>query len=146
MPTRSIISLLGLLCAPACALQLATPARSPLATSRTAVPSMGLFDGLKGAFANDDTLGKRENAGLSKEKDKRTVTWVSPKGQQKKALAIGGQRMKDIARASGIPVVYDCQEGTCKTCEATVNGQRMKLCVGKMPDKDVTVKYNIRYK
>eukprot|EP00966_Prymnesium_polylepis_P270686 6253432-Prymnesium_polylepis.1 len=45
---------------------------------------MGLFDGLKGAFANDDTLGKRENAGLSKEKDKRTVTWVSPKGQQKK--------------------------------------------------------------
>ena len=137
---------------------------------------MGLFDGLKSAFANDDTLGERENAGLSKVKDKRTVTWVSPKGQQKKvrpdpveccwsalrplhdtaecsplsrlhclrclylyllclccqALAIGGQRMKDIARASGIPIVYDCQEGSCKTCEATVNGQRMKLCVGKM--------------
>ena len=44
---------------------------------------MGLFDGFAKAFANDDTLGARENAGLSKEAQKRTVTWIGPKGQKK---------------------------------------------------------------
>lgn len=80
-----------------------------------ATPTMGLFDGLAKAFENDSTLGERENAGLSKEKQKRTVTWVGPKGQQKKATVVPGQKLKDIARSCGIPIRYDCQEGTCKT-------------------------------
>jgi len=96
------------------------------------------------AFANDDSLGARQNAGLSKEKTKRTVTWVGPKGQKKTALCIPGQSLRDIARGSGIPIVYDCQEGTCKTCEAMVGGGRAKICVARMPNKDVTIKYNIR--
>ena len=77
---------------------------------------------------------------------KRTVTWVGPQGQKKQALAVSGQQMKDIARASGIPIRYDCQEGTCKTCEAQLSpGGRTKLCVARMPNKDVTIKYNIRF-
>lgn len=133
----------------------------------------------------------RQNAGLSKEKTKRTVTWVGPKGQKKTALCVPGQSLRDIARGSGIPIVYDCQEGTCKTCEAMVGGGRAKIwcacvcartshstsplqslsthaqqstgcaplgalipgpsaafvharSVAKMPNKDVTIKYNIR--
>ena len=105
---------------------------------------MGLFDGLAKAFENDSTLGDRENAGLSKVKDKRTVTWVGPKGQKKTATVVSGQRLKDIARGSGIPIRYDCNEGTCKTCEAMVGGSRTKICVARMPNKDVTIKYNIR--
>jgi ferredoxin len=113
------------------------------AERRTAV-RMGMFDGLKGAFANDDTLGKRENAGLSKEKTKRTVTWVGPKGEKKVAQALAGQKLRDVARSCNIPIKYDCNEGTCKTCEAQVGSGRAKICVTKMPDKDVTIKYNIR--
>ena len=106
---------------------------------------MGLFDGLAKAFENDDSLGTRENAGLSKEKAKRTVTWVGPKGQKKQALAISGQRLREVARASGIPVKYDCQEGTCKTCEAQLSpGGRTKICVARMPNKDVNIKWGIR--
>jgi len=116
----------------------------PSVQSRSCTSSMGLFDGFAKAFANDDSLGARQNAGLSKEKTKRTVTWVGPKGQKKTALCIPGQSLRDIARGSGIPIVYDCQEGTCKTCEAMVGGGRAKICVARMPNKDVTIKYNIR--
>ena len=111
---------------------------------RTSAVSCGLFDGLSAAFANDDTLGARQNAGLSKEKEKRTVTWVGPKGNKKQAQAISGQKLRDVARGSGVPIVYDCNEGTCKTCEAMVDGRRTKICVGRMPNKDCTIKYNIR--
>ncbi|KAL1520089.1 hypothetical protein AB1Y20_023564 [Prymnesium parvum] len=115
-----------------------------LNTGRTSVPAMGLFDALSSAFANDETLGARENAGLSKDVTKRTVTWVAPGGQTKLSTVVAGQRFRDIARSSGIPIKYDCQEGTCKTCEAMVGNSRAKLCVARMPNKDVTVKYNIR--
>ena len=135
--------------------------------------TMGLFDGLKSAFENDDTLGDRPNAGLSKEATKRTVTWVGPKGEKKTATAIPGQKLRDIARSCRIPIKYDCNEGTCKTCEAMVGNSRAKIwcarvtvaailphiaqpacgliaslrcvhSVTKMPNKDVTIKYNIR--
>ena len=119
------------------------PASGTLAW-RANAPQMGLFDGLKGAFANDETLGARKSAGLSKETTKRTVTWVGPKGQKKTATVVPGQSLRDIARGCGIPIKYDCQEGTCKTCEAQVGNGRAKICVTKMPNKDVTIKYNIR--
>ena len=51
----------------------------------------------------------------------RTLNYVS------QAQVIPGQRLRDIARGSGIPIVYDCQEGTCKTCEAMINNQRAKI-------------------
>ena len=96
---------------------------------------MGLFDGFAKAFANDDTLGERGSAGLSKEAKKVTVTWVGPKGQKKTATCVPGQKLRDVARASGIPIVYDCNEGTCKTCEAKVGNGRAKICVTKTPNK-----------
>lgn len=113
-------------------------------TSRASPAMMGLFDGLGKAFANDDTLGDRQEAGLSKKAQTKTVTWVGPKGQKKTSTAIPGQRLREIARATGIPIRYDCSEGTCKTCEAMVGNGRAKICVAKMPNKDVTIKYNIR--
>lgn len=111
--------------------------------ARTSTVSCGLFDGFAKAFENDDSLGKAKNAGLSKEKEKRTVTWIGPKGEKKTAQAISGQKLREVAR--GIPIRYDCNEGTCKTCEAMVNGKRTKICVGRMPDKDSTIKYNLRF-
>lgn len=82
------------------------------------------------------------------------MTWVGPKGQKKtvrsryflacmllhgclahgqlcsaalQATCVAGQSLRDIARGSGIPIVYDCQEGTCKTCEAKVGNGRAKI-------------------
>jgi len=105
---------------------------------------MGMFDGFKAAFANDDSLGDRGNAGLSKEKTKRTITWVGPRGQKKTSTVIAGQQLKDIARSSGIPIKYDCQEGTCKTCEAKMGNGKVKLCVTKALDRDITIQYGLR--
>lgn len=110
-------------------------------SQRSAQLQMGLFDGLSKAFANDDTLGERSNAGLSKEQNKRTVTWKGPKGQTKKSTVVPGQSLKDIARGTGVPIKYDCQEGTCKTCEAKIGMQKVKICVAKMPNKDITIQY-----
>ena len=106
---------------------------------RSPAPAMGLFDGFASAFANDDSLGDREDAGLSKAKQKLTVTWVGPRGQKKTSTVVAGQKLRDIARGSGVPIVYDCSEGTCKTCEAQVGNGRAKICVAKMPNKDVTI-------
>ena len=41
-----------------------TPAPQPSATCHINV-AMGMFDGLAGAFANDDSLGAQKSAGLS---------------------------------------------------------------------------------
>jgi ferredoxin len=107
---------------------------------------MGLFDNLKSAFANDDTLTARGNAGLSKEATKRTITWIGPTGKEKKSVVVAGQRLKDIARGAGIPIKYDCNEGTCKTCEAQMGNGRVKICIAKAVDKDITIKYGLRQK
>lgn len=48
------------------------------------------------------------------------------------------------ACSCSLAVKYDCSEGTCKTCEAMVGNGRAKICVAKVPNKDVTIKYNIR--
>jgi hypothetical protein len=72
------------------------PAPQPSATSHVNV-AMNWF---AGAFANDDSLGARENAGLSKEKAKKTITWVGPNGQSKKSVVVPGQKLRDVARVS----------------------------------------------
>ena len=120
-----------------------TPAHPPrlhsarLAPSR-ACPSMNWF---ANAFANDDTLGARDNAGLTKEKTKRTITWKSSSGKTKQSTVVPGQKLRDVARAAGIPIKYSCNEGTCKTCQVKMGGGMVKVCVGKVPDKDVTIVY-----
>ncbi len=100
--------------------------------AKPATVTMGMFDGFSKAFDNDKSLGARKSAGLSKEKGKRTVTWIGPNGQKKQATVVPGQALKNIARGCGIPIRYDCQEGTCKTCEAMVGGGRAKICVARM--------------
>ena len=90
-----------------------------------------IFESFKKAFENDDSLGTRSNAGLSKQKQTRTITWVGPNKQKKTSVVIPGQSLRDIARASGVPIKYDCENGKCKTCEAKVGNGRAKICVSK---------------
>ena len=68
-----------------------------------------------------------------------------PQRSEEGGAVRAGQKLRDVARGSGIPIRYDCNEGTCKTCEAMVGGGRAKICVARMPNKDVTIKYNMRF-
>ena len=81
---------------------LIVPAAAPPRTvARAPTPTMNIF---KNAFANDAAYSKKENAGLSKQAAQKTITWIGPKGQKKTATVVPGQRLKDVARACGIPI------------------------------------------
>ena len=51
----------------------------------------------------------------------------------KKAVAIPGQRLKDVVRAARAPVRFNCEDGKCGTCESKVNGRITRVCVAKVP-------------
>jgi ferredoxin len=112
---------------------------------------MGFMDALNSAFANDDTLGEQQAAGLKKRKKTKTVTWRGPKPanpfeQQKITTSevISGQRLMDVARDAGIPVRYSCMNGSCGICNVKVDGQTVPMCMTKAPDADVTIDYTVK--
>ena len=96
------------------------------ASSTTA---LHLFGGLKGAFGNDDSLGKQENAGIKggpKFNDKVTFN--------KKAIkAIPGQKVSRVAAAARVKITYSCKKGDCGTCEMMMNGRVVKACQATIP-------------
>lgn len=102
---------------------------------------MGMFDGLAAAFANDDSLSKQATATQTL----RTITWRDPEGKIVTSQALPGQKLKDIAREDGIaPIKYNCNEGTCKSCDMLCNGDRIPVCVARMPDWDVEVAWGLK--
>lgn len=120
-------------------------------SQRAALPTMGFFDALSSAFENDDTLGKREEAGLKKKAKAITITFKGPKPEGVEALfgeqpitetqAIPGQKLRDVARRADIPIKYSCNEGSCRVCRVSVDGQEVLACTAKVPKNDVTVAY-----
>lgn len=103
------------------------PARRPDST----VLRMGFMDGFKKAFENDPAYaGKASSPGLSSTKAKVDVTICG-----KKTQAIPGQRMKDLVRASRAPIKFNCENGQCGTCEALVNGRKVRVCMYSVPSK-----------
>jgi|EP01083_Nonionella_stella_P242349 ferredoxin len=102
--------------------RLASPSLSTSSTSSTQLHFFG--DALKGAFSNDDDLGKVQNAGLKngpKENDK-----VSING--KKVKAIVGQKVSIVAAQSRVKISYNCKAGDCGTCNVKMNGRTVKAC------------------
>jgi len=102
---------------------------------------MGFFDGIKANFGNDDSLGSRQNAGLSRPADTRTITWVGPGGTKVSEGVTAGQSLQDIARRARVPIKYSCKDGWCKTCEVEINGRRVSACQAGAPNSDVTIKW-----
>ena len=114
---------------------LAPAIRQPVVVSRYASPRMGLFDGLASSFANDDTLGDREEAGLSRQAKQTTITWRGPKPtgfmqqqQITQTTAVEGQSLAAIARSAGVPVEFACMTGSCGICDVVIDGKRMPAC------------------
>ena len=101
------------------------PNQGPISTKTT----LHLFGGLKGAFTNDDSLGKREDAGIkggAKFNNQVTVNRSPIK-------AVPGQKVSQVAAAARVKITYSCKKGDCGTCEVMMNGRIIKACQATIP-------------
>ena len=99
-----------------------SPRTSP---ARQVDTSLGIFGGLKGAFANDDSLGQRKNEGLAggpKYNENVTVNGTPVKG------AVVGQKLTVVASRVRVKIPVNCQKGDCGTCIVNMNGKKVKAC------------------
>jgi ferredoxin len=87
------------------------------------ITELNLFGGLKGAFANDEGLGKPQNAGLKNGptmNDQVTVNGKPVKG------AVVGQKLTVVAAKARVKIAVNCQKGDCGTCVVQFNGKKVK--------------------
>ncbi len=88
-----------------------------------------MFGGLKGAFSNDGSLGKREDPGIkggAKFNDQVTFNG-------KPIRAVPGQKVSQVAAAARVKITYSCKKGDCGTCEIMMNGRMIKACQATIP-------------
>tara|TARA_B100001778_G_scaffold58410_1_gene45147 strand:- start:1080 stop:1460 length:381 start_codon:yes stop_codon:yes gene_type:complete len=83
---------------------------------------MGFFDGVNKAFENEvfDTDTDRD---ANKAYEKILINICG-----KKVMAVKGQRLIDLIRASGAPIAFNCGKGDCGSCLCIVNGKKMRVC------------------
>mmetsp|Transcript_828 Transcript_828/g.1481 ORF Transcript_828/g.1481 Transcript_828/m.1481 type:complete len:136 (+) Transcript_828:159-566(+) len=86
------------------------------------------------AFANDDSLGKRDNPGLKKGPN---VSETTVNGKAVKAVA--GQKVSQVLASARVKMTYSCREGNCGTCEMLMNGRIEKACCAKIPRGKCTI-------
>jgi len=51
----------------------------------------------------------------------------------KKADVAPGSKLSDAVKKAKYNAPYGCEEGKCGSCEHTVNGKKIRLCIGKVP-------------
>lgn len=86
------------------------PSIAPSTTTTTQLNGFG--DALKGAFSNDDSLGKRKDEGLSKGPDYNNAVTVN--GKEVKG-AVVGQKLTVVAGRVRVKIPVNCQKGDCGT-------------------------------
>eukprot|EP00578_Thalassiosira_sp_NH16_P017944 CAMPEP_0181104862 /NCGR_PEP_ID=MMETSP1071-20121207/15660_1 /TAXON_ID=35127 /ORGANISM="Thalassiosira sp., Strain NH16" /LENGTH=145 /DNA_ID=CAMNT_0023188101 /DNA_START=78 /DNA_END=515 /DNA_ORIENTATION=- len=94
-------------------------------TTTTTTTQLEIFGN---AFANDDSLGKRDNPGLKKGPN---VNEITVNGKPVKAVA--GQKVSQVLAAARVKMTYSCRKGNCGTCEMLMNGRVEKACNAKIP-------------
>ena len=102
----------------------------PKTTPQTTSTSINIFGGLKGAFANDESLGEAKNAGLSNGPKYNEQVTVNGKAVPR---VVVDQKISNVCNAARVKVPYNCQNGECGTCMVKINGRKMKACVSKVP-------------
>lgn len=88
----------------------------------TSTLNMGIMDNLKKAFENEEFAKPSKNGNI----DTKNKIVVDICGR--KISAIKGQQLKNIIRASGAPIKFNCEKGECGSCEALVNGKKIRTC------------------
>ena len=106
------------------------PSPSTTTTTHAASTQLNIFGGLKGAFANDDSLGKAKDAGLSS--GPRYNDAVSVNGKPV-AKVVVNQKISQVCNAARVKVPYNCQNGECGTCTVKMNGKKIRACVSVVP-------------
>ena len=99
-------------------------------TTQTTSTSLNIFGGLAGAFANDDSLGKAQNAGLKNGPKFNENVTVNGKAVPK---VVVDQKISQVCASARVKVPYNCQNGECGTCMVKINGRKSKACVSKVP-------------
>jgi ferredoxin len=111
-----------------------TGVMSPFITTTTghrSTTSLKMFgDALKGAFANDDTLGKRKDEGLARGPDYNENVTLNGKKVQG---AVVGQKLTLVAARARVKIPVNCQKGDCGTCMVNLNGKKVKACQTPLP-------------
>jgi ferredoxin len=93
--------------------------------------SLNLFgDALKGAFSNDDNLGKRKNEGLAGGPNYNEAVTVNGKAVPGSVV---GQKLTVVAGRARVKIPVNCQQGDCGTCEVMMNGRKVKACQTLLP-------------
>ncbi len=96
----------------------------------TTTTSLNIFGGLKGAFANDDSLGAAKNEGLTNGPRFNENVTVNGKAVPK---VVVDQKISQVCASARVKVPYNCQNGECGTCMVKINGRKAKACVSKVP-------------
>ena len=73
----------------------------------------GFGDAFKGAFSNDDSLGKQKNAGLSGGPDFNEA--VSMNGKAVPGCVVG-QKLTVVGGKARVKIPVNCQAGDCGEC------------------------------
>lgn len=128
--TAAAVAVLVVLSPTADAFFVPATARSH-ATTTTSSTSLNIFGGLKGAFANDDSLGQAKNEGLSN--GPRYNENVTVNGKAVPNVVVD-QKISQVCASARVKVPYNCQNGECGTCMVKINGRKAKACVSKVPN------------
>jgi len=97
----------------------------------------GFGDAFKGAFSNDDNLGKRKDEGLASGPDYNKNVSVNGK---KIPGAVIGQKLTVVAGYARVKIPVNCQKGNCGTCMVKMNGKNVKACQTAVPKGKCAVK------
>jgi ferredoxin len=91
--------------------------------------SLNLFDGLKGAFSNEE-MGAKKNEGLANGPNYNENVTVNGKKVQG---AVVGQKLTVVAGRARVKIPVNCQKGDCGTCVVNMNGKKVKACQMTLP-------------
>ena len=98
---NAFLVLMALACSETLAFSVQTSA------GRTSATQLNLFGGLKGAFANDDALGKPQNAGLKNGPNVNENVTVNGKPVPG---AVVGQKITVVAGRARVKIPVNCQK------------------------------------
>ena len=129
MTNSSIIRAVAIALAFSASANAFVPVTQSPATSSSST-SLNIFGGLKGAFSNDDSLGKAKNEGLSNGPKYNENVTVNGK---KVPNVVVDQKISQVCASARVKVPYNCQNGECGTCTVNINGRKAKACVSKVP-------------
>jgi len=91
----------------------------------------------KKEWTKSKTLGETVGASNGNFKETGLIGSVAVEftqaGESKVTMALPGQGLSQVAIQAGQIIKYQCRKGECGTCEVTINGEKVRTCMAKVP-------------